>query len=261
MPAALVALLGTPRPPSPVHLRGWLYHLLTPRFPELHRGAGPRPFAIATGVSDGGGTWVRFAFLDDALAGATAGALWDRMGKPLPLGKKQARLLAVLEHAHPLAGEKPWPAILGAPPASDLALEFLTPTLFKKGDVHYPVPDPERILSSLIRHWNAFAPEKLTEDLTRALVKKVTARFLNVHTRAAYGHTRTPGFVGRIALHFPKAGETEGRWVARLGELAFFSGVGAKTTLGFGLARRLEKREEGADPNGRAHRGTHRREP
>ena len=240
MPAALVILLDTPRPPSPVHLRGWLYHTLTPRFPELHKGAGPRPFALAAGAGNDGGTWARFAFLDDALADAAAGALWDRLGKPLPLGKTQVRLLAVLEHAHPLAGKKSWPALLGAEPASDVLLEFLTPTLFKKGDVHYPVPDPERILRSLIRRWNAFAPERMAEGLILELSKKVTARFLNVHTRAAHGHTRTPGFVGRIALHFPKASEPEGRWVARLGELAFFSGVGAKTTLGFGLARRLE---------------------
>jgi CRISPR-associated endoribonuclease Cas6 len=47
----------------------------------------------------------------------------------------------------------------------------------------------------------------------------------------------TVGFVGKVVYHLPKATEEEALWLSALGRYAFFSGVGAKTSLGYGLAR------------------------
>ena len=235
MPAAYVLHLQTDRPPSPVQLRGWLYHMLTPYEPSLHEGNGPRAFSLASGQEKPKIAWVRIAFLEDDLAQLAQTLFWENLKQALPLGKTRAKLLTVYEEAHPLSGRKSWDELMQAPPTQDVQLRFLTPTLFKKGASHYPVPDPERILQSLIRSWNRFAPERLPEEHALGLLKKITARHISVHTKSLNAHTRTPGFLGWVTLHLPKATDEERRWLARLGELAFFSGVGAKTTLGFGL--------------------------
>ncbi len=254
MPAAFVLHLNAQRPPALIKLRGWLYHALTPAFPELHDRPGPKPFALAA-WGDASGVWARFAFLEDSLAKAAAGLLWERLNQPVPLPPENPRVLAVYEHAHPWSGRRDWGELMAAAPSADLPLEFQSPTFFRRRDANYPIPSPGLILASLIRDWNAFAPEPVPPEVAERLVEYTTARHLNVRTVSVTAHSRTPGFVGRVTLHLPRATEEEARWLARLGELAFFSGVGAKTTLGFGLVRRYEldgQGAKGAHPDGGA---------
>ena len=253
MPSAIVVLLQTPAPPAGIHLRGWLYHALTPKFPNIHGQSPIRPFSIAFGRQDKDTSWARFAFLNDEMARYLTNELWQLRGRALKFGNKKTTVIEVFEYGHPFAGKKNWQKLLDCAPNSDLALEFITPTLFKKGDLHYPVPVPERILESLIRHWNAFAPEPITKSMKDALLQKATFRFLKAYTTTTQAHTLTPGFVGRATLHLPKATEEEARWLSRLGELAFFSGVGAKTTIGFGLTRKVaeDEKETRPHPDGR----------
>jgi len=243
MPSAIVVLLQTPEPPAGIHLRGWLYHTLTPEFPNVHKQSPVRPFSIASGRQDKDTSWARFAFLNDEMAQYLAHELWKLRKQALRLGNKKINVLEVFEYGHPYAGRKNWQQLLACTPDSDLALEFITPTLFKKNNLHYPAPVPERILESLARRWNAFAPEPLTNETKDALLEKATFRFLRVQTRTTKGHTLTPGFIGKATLHLPKASEEEACWLSRLGELSFFSGVGAKTTIGFGFAIKREGNE------------------
>ena len=259
MPAAFVLHLDARRPPALVKLRGWLYHALTPAFPELHDRPPPKPFALATGRDDAG-PWVRLSFLEAPLLKEAGRLLWQNLNRNLALPPQNPRVLAVYEHAHAWAGKKDWAELMSTPPSADLPLEFLTPTFFRRRDANYPVPAPGLILASLIRTWNTFAPEPVPPGVAERLVEHTTARHLNTRTLSATAHSRTVGFVGRVTLHLPRATEEEARWLSRLGELAFFSGVGAKTTLGFGLARRYELRE-GTHPDRGAHRRAPRRQP
>jgi len=255
MPGAFVLHLDTQRPPALIKLRGWLYHALTPSFPELHGEPGPKPFALAS-AEDESGVWVRLSFLKDSLVEEAARILWNHLNRPLPLPPRNPRVLAIYEHAHPWSGKESWTKLMAAPPSADLPLEFLTPTFFRRKEANYPIPAPGLILSSLIRDWNAFAPEPVPPEVAERIAEYTTARYLNIRTLSATAHSRTVGFVGRVTLHLPKAAEEEARWLSRLGELAFFSGVGAKTTLGFGLTRRYVP-HEGANPD----RGANRRPP
>jgi len=53
------------------------------------------------------------------------------------------------------------------------------------------------------------------------------------------------GFVGRVVYHLPKASPTEAQWLQALGRFAFYAGVGAKTSLGFGRARVFDPLQRG----------------
>ena len=60
---------------------------------------------------------------------------------------------------------------------------------------------------------------------------------LGVRTLPARTEVDTAGFVGRVVYHLPRATEEEALWLSALGRFAFYSGVGAKTSLGYGRAR------------------------
>jgi CRISPR-associated endoribonuclease Cas6 len=51
------------------------------------------------------------------------------------------------------------------------------------------------------------------------------------------GKTPLTGFTGRITLHYPEHTSQVMQAIGRLGVLAFYSGVGAKTPYGMGQVR------------------------
>ena len=242
MPGAFVLLYVASKRPSPIWLRAWLYRQLEELGRTIHASQGPKPFTTAT-MEAGNNFWLRFSFTQDAIYEAALYRAWKFLGQSPFEQLPKGRIAAIFESAHDLSGKKSWHEITEAEPSADLPLEFLTPTFFRRKEANYPIPAPGLILSSLVRHWNAFAPEPVPEEVAGRLIEHTTARYLNIRTLSATAHSRTVGFIGRVTLHLPKATEEEARWLSRLGELAFFSGVGAKTTLGFGLTRRYEPHE------------------
>ena len=252
MPGAFVLLYEAKERPSPIWLRAWIYNQLGELGRSLHASQGPKPFTTAV-IEDKNSFWLRLSFTQDEAYEAALYRAWELMGRS-PFGQQpDGRVTAVFETAHELSGKRAWHELMEAPPSADLPLEFLTPTFFRRKEANYPIPVPGLILSSLIRDWNAYAPEPVPPEVAKRLVEYTTARHFNTRTLSATAHSRTVGFVGRVTLHLPRATEEEARWLSRLGELAFFSGVGAKTTLGFGLTRRYEI-DESAHPNRRADR-------
>jgi len=254
MPGAFVLLYEAIKRPSPIWLRAWLYKQLGTLGRSVHASQGPKPFAIAI-KENSDGFWIRFSFSKDEVYEAALNRAWEFLYRSPFEKSPEGRITAVFETAHELSGKKSWAELMAAAPSADLPLEFQSPTFFRRRDANYPIPSPGLILASLIRDWNAFAPEPVPPEVAERLVEYTTARHLNVRTVSVTAHSRTPGFVGRVTLHLPRATEEEARWLSRLGELAFFSGVGAKTTLGFGLVRRYEldgQGAKGAHPDGGA---------
>ena len=241
MPAAIVLLLRGPKAPHPLHLRGWVYHVLAARYPELHDMPGPKPFSLAVGAN-GGSAWIRVAFLDDHVARSFSEHVWSAPSRPIPLRSGSMKIKQILELSHALSGQKTWDELLRTRPAADLSLKFLTPTFFRRRGFNYPMPEPGLVLGSLIAKWNAFAPEAVPESVSTTLTEGVTVRFFSGRTQGAVAHERVVGYLGRVTYHLPDASSKEAAWLARLGELAFFSGVGAKTTLGFGLTTTYQPR-------------------
>ncbi len=232
--AALVILLEGETPPEPLGLRGFFYALLEEVAPEVHD-QGENPFALGFGGREGA-YWARVSLLREDLYSRLAPRLFALEGREARLGRP-FRVRAVLQEGHPWAGVATYSRLFQGPGSRDLPLRFHSPTFFRRKGVHYPLPEPRLVLESLLRRLEAFGPLKAPEGVREALLERTTVRFLEGRTQPARTEVDTVGFVGRAVYHLPRATEEEALWLSALGRFAFFSGVGAKTSLGYGLAK------------------------
>jgi CRISPR-associated endoribonuclease Cas6 len=139
------------------------------------------------------------------------------------------------------------------------SFDFSAPTFFKRGggpaypDLTVPLPLPELVFGSLLQNWNRFSTMAFNDA---ALIKDLSAHHMEVshwrggsesarlvfrNGKGAYQTVIVPGFVGRCS--FRLVGSHDRGLIKALNALAnfaFYSGVGAKTTMGFGVSRRLD---------------------
>ena len=118
----------------------------------------------------------------------------------------------------------------------DISLEFQSPTAFKQGKkTIQPFPLSELVFGSLLRRWNAFAPE----DLHFPQIEwqgRVSAFDLKTQVLRLEGGPQI-GSVGWVRYRFPDA--EQARIASILAQYAFFAGVGYKTTMGMGQVQAL----------------------
>jgi CRISPR-associated endoribonuclease Cas6 len=124
------------------------------------------------------------------------------------------------------------------PPGQTFRFRFLSPTTFRSGDGHLPLPVPQSVYRSLWEKWNAFAPAALTipDSLLMAVQTGLfPARFDLESELLEMGKSRVVGCVGACEYALTReVGEEERRWLTALTAFAFYAGVGAKTTVGLG---------------------------
>jgi CRISPR-associated endoribonuclease Cas6 len=135
-----------------------------------------------------------------------------------------------------------------AQPHNRVFMEFLTPTTFRQGDINLPLPVPRLVFGSLAAKWRYFAPEyELHPDLNQYLEQKLALGRFNVRSAILnYGRNRKyVGFEGTCT--YILRGNTRDadtreiiRQVNMLANYAFYAGVGQKTTMGMGQARRYK---------------------
>lgn len=238
--AAAVLPLEGEAAPSSAELQGWFYSLLKKSDANLHDRQGPKPFAL--GLLKGKPSALRLAFLDGDLHARLSPALWDLVGKDIVLGTQRFRVGAVLEADHPWAGLSTYPRLFQGPAESDYPLRFTSPTFFKRKGTHYPLPEPKLVFGSLYERFKAYAPIEPPEELPE-LFDRITLRKAELHTRSIEHETRGVGVVGTAVYHLPRASGKDTRWLTALWRFAFYSGVGAKTTMGFGMVRPLKIKE------------------
>ena len=115
-----------------------------------------------------------------------------------------------------------------------------------------PLPLPDLVFGSLLRSWNQFSQMAF---LDAPLLKEVCAHHLEVtHHRITSqvarlvfpqenGQYRTmtfPGFVGTCSFRLVELHDANIiKTLNALADLAFYAGIGARTTMGFGVAKRL----------------------
>jgi CRISPR-associated endoribonuclease Cas6 len=228
----------------------------------LHAGSEARPFTVSTvqgysftrGFSPDRTYPLRYTALTAPVAQALLAA--TQAGGPLAPGAALNLDGVTLRIEAPAAGAPPnaWAAAtdyetLSAPwllgkqtPPPRLALRFASPTVFKSGGQHVPVPLPELVFGSLLDRWNAFAPVALPAEVRRFAQECLALSRYQLRTQMTplkAGGLRV-GAVGAAqytATHFDRY------WMSLLGllaDFALFAGVGAQTTLGLGQCRRVE---------------------
>lgn len=152
---------------------------------------------------------------------------------------------------HPLAGRMTIGDLVawGAEHADTaLALDFLTPTVFKQTlhqadgrgkpiDIEIPLPDPARIVASLAGRWAKFAPApaELPEDLVEELVATTALSRHEIRTEQGLAKGPIRGFVGRAEFRCLSPDPGVRTVFALLWKFAAFAGLGNKTAHGLGL--------------------------
>lgn len=111
---------------------------------------------------------------------------------------------------------------------------FITsPVSFKKGDLHYPLPEPVLLFRNLLRRWNQFSEITLSDDFDFENVS--FAHFdLKTHSFALRKGGTVRGFTGKLTFIFQ---DQISQLCHVLLQYAFYAGIGVKTTQGMGMCR------------------------
>jgi CRISPR-associated endoribonuclease Cas6 len=243
---------GHPRPEYlSQYAHGLFFHLLRAIDPELAKiihDKKRKPFTLSARQLREI-VLLRITTLDDELFKPLLKVILQESLAGLSLGQDSYRVARVLAtpEGHPDAGFISWGELYSAPPLRRLELRFLTPTVFttsrSDGKRHYtPLPIPRLILQSLLSSFQHYSPKPYDETHLAGLAL-VFEEQLEVHRceirtqRYQAGKTVLTGFTGRITLHYPEHTAQVMQAVGRLGVLAFYSGVGAKTPYGMGQVR------------------------
>ena len=128
-------------------------------------------------------------------------------------------------------------------PDQDFVVDFLTPTSFKKGKFDYILPEPELLFKSLLKKWNAFSSKKIRWELLDFVKKHlfVSGLWINSCKTEISERAKIVGFRGRVYLYSDSCSE-ETKLLKVLLKFSEFSGVGRKSTMGFGKTRLEEKK-------------------
>jgi CRISPR-associated endoribonuclease Cas6 len=123
-----------------------------------------------------------------------------------------------------------------APLSKDIIIDFLTPTTFKRGKGDYPLPDPYLIFKNLLKKWNAFTSIKISRDIIEEVKKNVYISGCWIKTKKLdiEGLGKIIGFTGRVVLYIDTDDQEFIKILNALIQLAEFSGIGRKTTMGLG---------------------------
>ncbi|RMD47961.1 MAG: CRISPR system precrRNA processing endoribonuclease RAMP protein Cas6, partial [Candidatus Thermofonsia bacterium] len=211
----------------------------------LHKHRSPKPFSVVPYYNlDGHLTGLRYALLTEDATDIFYRA-WMRV-----YSQKQILKLGhqpfVVSNLEVVSGPDCHRLAETAVPQKELTLHFLSPTAFKQGPGHLPLPLPGNVFHWPLRVWQAYAPPALRLQMPDTWLnwcrQNIFVTEHQIETAAVsitYKETFT-GFVGQVTFNAYKGGQEYLRIWQTLGHLAAFSGVGHKTTMGMGAVTIVE---------------------
>lgn len=114
-------------------------------------------------------------------------------------------------------------------------LFFTSPTTFRSVGKNVPLPLPGLVFGSLADRWNAISPITVSEEVRRYAEECMAISQCQLKTRTVdIAGGKQVGFVGSCSYVALRHDAYWLRVINLLAEFAFYSGVGYKTTMGFG---------------------------
>lgn len=120
-----------------------------------------------------------------------------------------------------------------------VSMQFGSPTTFKSGGMHVPIPMPELVFGSLLERWNAYAPISFPAEVRRYAGECLAVSKYVLESRPVpmkSGGLRV-GAVGRISYTTLNYDQYWMSVIATLTAFSLFAGVGVGTSTGLGQAR------------------------
>ncbi|MBD2083351.1 CRISPR-associated endoribonuclease Cas6 [Leptolyngbya sp. FACHB-17] len=190
--------------------------------------------------------WWRISLLDDALFGKLM-HLWLSLSpsKAWRLGASDLQVVSVLGTSQvnqPWAGFSTYAQLFEQASDADrqIHLQFYTPTTFRQTKYDCALPTKEFVFNSLLRRWNHYSGLPFAETI----LEPIYPSFFDIRTEIAIdSRSKLIGCVGNVT--FQILGNVEATMIQQinaLADFALFSGVGRKTPMGMGMARRLVQR-------------------
>jgi CRISPR-associated endoribonuclease Cas6 len=225
---------------------------------SLHRSEAPKPFTISplqgkfqrsgkqVKLTLGSIYWVRLTFLKDELLAYFMDSTLKTVNEPIYLDSASFHLqeVEVIPHASSLCLNQSYTDLLeSALPKRQITLEFPSPTAFRSsGKRNMLYPDPCLVFGSYLRKWQEFAPHKMNEALSRYFSSILLVRY-RLHTRILdFSSYQEVGFEGKCTFELGDSMPEEAVLSTNaLADFAFYSGTGAKTTMGMGQTRRIAR--------------------
>lgn len=133
-----------------------------------------------------------------------------------------------------------------------VGLRFASPTAFrvtgKKRAV--PLPLPQLVFGGLLDKWNAFSPIQVHPDVRRFADECLVVSSYRLQTQRVFFGSEgqrgvVPGFTGFCRYHVEARDRYWIGLIQLLADFSLYAGVGLRTTMGLGQARRQERRKTG----------------
>jgi len=193
--------------------------------------------------------WIRFTSLNRGLTEFLFESSPSFIGKEITVLDQRFEVIRVCSkpNEHEWAAQSSYEEIYNRwvpvtePVPRKVAMAFMTPTTFRRGIKNTPLPVPRLFFSHLAAKWNQFSSIHLGSTIADVIDERVSVSGLNLKTKMLQlGAHREIGFIGHCEFIIPVVtGDVWDRIFHALCDFAFYSGVGAKTTMGMGQVTKL----------------------
>lgn len=232
----------------------------------VHDSHGRRPFTLsplhgfaqrgpALLVRAGQEGWLRVTLLDPVLFRTFIDYfLRGSGGAIIRLGEIDFQVTEILSNgaSHPLAGaasiealRRHWAELPSDAVSPRIELTFASPTAFRSYDEQRRyrswllLPLPERVFGELARYWDELSGEETRAEVAALAGSAVVVTRYRLQTRVQHYRRPQVGFTGNVTFELLEPHDlSQRRRLNRLADLAFFTGLGTKKTMGMGQVYR-----------------------
>lgn len=194
-------------------------------------------------IPPGTNCWWRISLLDDDLFGKFT-QLWLNLNPDHPwhLGPADLNIISIFgtpKSNQPWAGSFSYPELYENASNSQkiIALNFATPTSFRQGSYDTPMPTKDSVFNSLLNRWNKYSGMEFLEMTFECIYPS----YIDINTEiVADSRSKFIGVVGEVSYRiFGDVKPEQIKQINTLADFAIYCGLGRKTPMGMGMARRL----------------------
>jgi len=187
--------------------------------------------------------WWRISLLDDTLFSKLA-SLWLNLNPKHPwhLGSADLHITSILgtpQSTQSWANACTYAQLYEQASDRDRTLKFIfaTPVSFRQGEYDTVLPVKECVFNSLLTRWNKYSGI----EITNVPIESIYPSYFNINTEIVSNYdSKFIGCVGEISYRILGAVEPIAiKQINALVDFALYAGMGRKTTMGMGMARRL----------------------
>jgi CRISPR-associated endoribonuclease Cas6 len=188
--------------------------------------------------------WWRITLLDEVLFSKLTG-LWLNLNpdRAFHLGSADLYITSILgtpQSSQPWSNFATYQQIYDR--ASDtertIAFHLATPTAFRQGKYDSPLPTRDNVFKSLCDRWNTYSEIPINPEI----IEYIFPSKFNIKTEVVknYDTHSFIGCVGEIGYRILGDASPDAiKQINALADFAMFAGIGRKTTMGMGIARRV----------------------